>query len=216
MEYFSILLNQNYLSLNDDQCYVFNGKTTQEITDNCDKINGYLPKYRDMVMPQGDQGTLFDTLATLDSERNLADSSGFFDLSDMSGRKPGLVSQDKASFALQWVDYSYGLCEHRNIDSWNDTHEWYASRRGSYVTFELDILPYTATRDEHGKLVGAPHETGQIIAQTYCRRSGRFQLFQSIQPERFRKDRLNRNDARTTYFIALLLCEKLLSSAVVI
>ena len=207
MEYFLILLNQNYLSFNGDQCYVFDGNTTEEITDRCDKVHGYLPKYTEMVMPQGDQGTLFDTLATLDSERKLAEIDGLFDLSRQT--KPDAL-HDVTPFSLRWIHYSYGLCEHRNIDEWKGTHEWYASRHGKYVTFELDILPYTMTRNENGQLVAAPSETGQIIGQTYCRGSGRFQLFYSLQPFMI----LHPNDAHTTYFLGLLLCEKLVSSKV--
>ena len=207
MDYFLILLNQNYLFLNGDQCYVVDRKTTQEITDECVKINGYLPKYRDMIIPQGDQGTLFDILTTLESERELAKLDGPFHLT-----KPNPL-QDKASAAFfQRTTFSYGLCEHRNIGNWSDTHELYGSRREKYVTFELDLLSYTATRDKHGKLIEAPHETGQIIAQTYCRESGRFQLFRSLKP--FRRPPINRKNARITYYFALLLCERLLSSQV--
>ena len=120
MEYFLILLNQNYLSLNGDQCYIFDGNTTDEIMDRCASVNGYLPKYTELVMPQGDQGTLFDTLATLDIERELAELDGLYDLSLQN--KPDATSV-AAPLSLQWIDFGFGLCEHKDIDNWEGTHE---------------------------------------------------------------------------------------------
>ena len=86
--------------------------------------------------------------------------------------------------------------------------KWYEMRQDKYVTFDLDIFPYTVTLEENGTFAPGPHESGQIIAQTYCIGSGRFQLFHTLKMFM----NLYPHDAHTTFFIALLLCEKLVSS----
>ena len=61
MEYFSVLWSINYLEYSQEQCFVMDRDSPQQIEEKCSSIGGYLPKYADIIQPRIN-GTFFDRL----------------------------------------------------------------------------------------------------------------------------------------------------------
>lgn len=196
-----IVRSKNYLPFGPDRCFVLDDNTTQNIEARCADIHGYLPTYRQLVMPHHEnQSTLFDALLTYDIDREISQFNMEM-VNELSVDRQ--FSRELKRISLQG-QFDYGLCEHRDIDNWI-ADRVYGSRNGKFVTFKLDVFPCTI-KIENGTSTPLKTTPG-IVAGVHCRGETNSALFRALKQNNFF------NDARFIYRASLLWCNNQIASS---